>query len=319
MQLTVLAFTFTAIGFAAAPSWAATLIAPAPTQAAASSQASTNRLPNGKKLILKDGTFQVVRSYEKTGERVRYYSLERGGWEEIPASLVDWDATTKAEAEKDKADAALANKIHKQEEASRMDPPLDVDASLQIAPNIILPAGEGMFVTDGHSIWAIPEVGTQTRVDKKTVLKQVLSPIPIVASKHNIELPGAKAEVRITTSGPEFYLREFPTDAERDSGITKSSRGGPSGPELELVRATVKGNKRLLESIRSFYGARETTERKSVAVQRWEIATNVYRFTLGEPLPPGEYALAEILSDSMNLFVWDFGVDPAPNAVPAKK
>jgi hypothetical protein len=39
------------------------------------------------------------------------------------------------------------------------------------------------------------------------------------------------------------------------------------------------------------------------------VAATVYRFTLGEPLPPGEYALAEILPDGMNLFVWDFGVD----------
>jgi hypothetical protein len=50
-------------------------------------------------------------------------------------------------------------------------------------------------------------------------------------------------------------------------------------------------------------------ERKSIAIQRWEVAATVYRFTLGEPLPPGEYALAEILPDGMNLFVWDFGVD----------
>src|SRR5882762_10089918 len=54
--------------------------------------------PNGKKLILKDGDFQLVREYMRNGERVRYYSLERGAWEEIPASMIDWVATQKAEA-----------------------------------------------------------------------------------------------------------------------------------------------------------------------------------------------------------------------------
>src|ERR1700722_6950231 len=35
----------------------------------------------GKKLVLKDGTFQLVRECEKNGDRVRYFSLERGSWE----------------------------------------------------------------------------------------------------------------------------------------------------------------------------------------------------------------------------------------------
>ena len=48
--------------------------------------------PNGKKLILKDGNFQLVREYARNGERVRYFSLERGAWEEIPASMIDWAA-----------------------------------------------------------------------------------------------------------------------------------------------------------------------------------------------------------------------------------
>src|SRR5260370_666987 len=34
-------------------------------------------LPRGKRLVLKDGRFEVVRSYEKQGDRVRFYSLER--------------------------------------------------------------------------------------------------------------------------------------------------------------------------------------------------------------------------------------------------
>src|SRR3984893_1367367 len=73
------------------------------------------RLSHGKKLILKDGNFQLVRSYERNGERVRYFSVERGDWEEIPAAMVDWDATEKARIADEKADAALVKKVQAQE------------------------------------------------------------------------------------------------------------------------------------------------------------------------------------------------------------
>jgi hypothetical protein len=274
-------------------------------------QAGVRTLPRGKKLVLKDGTFQLVRDYRRNGERVRYLSAERGDWEEIPAAVVDWDATAKAAAAEEAEEDSLAKKIHAQEQAQRIETIMDVDASLQVAPGVFLPPGEGMFLIDGKSVRPLEQVGSQVKTDKKQFLKQVLSPIPIVSSKRNVEILGNKATIRVTNGQAEFYLREAPPDPDRTTPIVKSSRPGESGPEVELVRATVKGNKRQLESIRSLFGEQLEEKRNTISIQRWEIAPTVFRFTISEPLPPGEYALAEILPDGMNLYVWDFGVDPA--------
>ena len=315
-----------------------TLQTPSDTQAAASSQAQSSAgaptqnqasqskekasiddkyvLPRGSKLLLKDGTYQLARSYERKGDRVRYYSVERSAWEEIPAAMVDWEATAKAAAAQKSAEEALDEKVRLQEQANRIDTVMDVDASLEVAPGVFLPPGEGMFLIEGKHVTQLEQAGANISTDKKQFLKQVLSPIPIVPSKRTVDIPGNHAKIRVSDSNLEFYLREAPPDPDRSSPIVKSSRPGESGPEVELVRAAIKGNKRQLESIMALFGEQLEEKRKTMSLQRWEIAPTVYRFTLGEPLPPGEYALAEILPDGINLFVWDFGVDPASAGKP---
>jgi hypothetical protein len=200
---------------------------------------------------------------------------------------------------------------------------MDIDASLQVAPGVFLPPGEGMFLIDGKSVKRLEQVGSEIKTDKKQYLKRALSPIPIVPSKRNVQIPGARASVRVTSGQAEFYLREAPPDPERTTPIVKSSRPGESGPEVELVQATVKGNNRQLESIKNLFGEQVEERHNTISIQRWEIAPTVFRFTVSEALPPGEYALAEILPDGMNLFVWDFGVDsttsPKPSTPPSKK
>ena len=288
----------------------AVVSAPSAAQSAQTQDSTTDsRITRGKKLVLKDGTFQLVRSYEKNGDRVKYFSLERGSWEEIPAAMVDWDATAKAEKSTAAADDALAAKIHKQEEAQNIQTTLDVDASLQVGGGVFLPPGEGMFAVEGKSVIPIPQVGSAVRTDRKNQLKRILSPLPIIPAKQNITLEGKRATLRINSSGPEFYLRELTTEDEQESGLERTTRQSTTGPDVELLKATVKGNKRIIESVRSMMGEEIGRENKTISIQQWEVAKRVYRYTLSEPLPPGEYALAEILPGGLNLFVWDFGVD----------
>src|SRR5262245_35630897 len=271
----------------------------------------------GKKLVLKDGNYQLAREYQRNGDRVKYFSAERGDWEEIRASMVDWDATAKAESAATVSNDALLKKVHQQEEQQRREMPMDVDAMLPVAPGIFLPPGEGMFVVEGKSLTPLDQAEAQIRTDKKQVLKQVLSPIPVVQGKRNVELQGAKAIRRINSVRPEFYLREAPPDPDRATPIQMSSRPGETGPEVELIRLTVKGGKREIESIRNMFGQQLSEDRNVIAMQRWDVAKNVFRFTLGQELPQGEYAFAQILPDGINLYVWDFGVD-GKNSEPAR-
>jgi len=270
-------------------------------------------VPRGKKLVLKDGTFQVIREYQRNGERVRYYSLERGDWEEVPASMVDWDATEKAAGDAEKASAAEVEKIHKQEEARRMDNVADIDASLPVGNGAFLPDVEGMYLVEGKTVRVMDQVSSMIKADKLRTLEQILSPVPLVPGKKTIELPGTRAKLRLQGPNPEFYLREIAPDPEKDSAIQKSKRANGSGPDVELIKAKVTHSGRQLESINVMFGEEISKKKTSISVQRWEVAPSVYRFTLSQPLPPGEYVLAQVVEEGLDLFVWEFGVDaPAP-------
>lgn len=266
-------------------------------------------MPRGKKLMLKDGTYQIVREYQRNGDRVRYYSEERGEWEELPASMVDWDATAKEEAADKKAMAAVAEKVHKQEEAQNMENVADVDASLQVGDGAFLPPGEGLFLVEGKSVRLVQQVDSKFKRDKFRTVEQVLSPVPIVPGKKNVVIPGTHAALRLESKTPEFYLREAPPDPDRVSPINRSGKPADIGPDLVLLRTKPVHNGRELESFSTLFGEKVSENANEISIQRWEVAPSVYRFTLGEQLLPGEYVLAEVLPDGLNYCVWDFGVD----------
>jgi hypothetical protein len=281
----------------------------AQTPPAPGKEAAAPTVPRGKKLVLKDGNYQLIREYEKNGDRVRYFSLERGVWEEIPASMVDWDATAKAATEEEKFAAEMVAKAHKQEQMKRMDNVTDVDASLQVGNGAFLPSGEGLFLVEGKSIRMLDQVGSALKTDKKREIERILSPVPLVPGKANLMIAGAHSVVRLRSKTPEFYLREAPFDPEKPSPINRTGRPNEAGPDVELIRVKVTHNARQVESFSSMFGEVLSTNKNAISMQRWEVAPNVYRYTLSEKLPPGEYVLAEVLPDQLNYFMWDFGVD----------
>jgi hypothetical protein len=260
-------------------------------------------LPRGKKLILKDGSVQLVREYQVMDDRVRFYNTERSQWEEMPAALVDWDATRQSEIDQKKGDAALLTNVHKQEQARRI-MPLDVDASLEAAPGVFIPPGEGLFVYDGKSVLRLTQAQAVNKLDKAKVVEQVLVPIPIVPSRRNLSIPRPHAEVRVHNEQPEFYMR------------TADGRE----PNMVLIRTKVHGDSRLIENVDTYLQAISKTKRNEVLAQRWQIANGVYRFTMSQSLEPGEYVFTEIVKgEGTNLYVWDFGVDSGGKSSEAKQ
>src|ERR1700683_2639378 len=252
-------------------------------------------LPRGKKLMLTDGSYQLVREYQVNGDRVRYYSLDSSQWEEIPTSMIDWDATKRGEREDAKRAAALLAKVHTSE-VPHAAVPLDIDASLEVAPGVFLPPGANLFVYDGKSsLIVLPQAETDSRISKARLIEQVMVPIPVIPTRHSISIQGAHAKLRITQGQPEFYIRV-------------ADRGQP---ELVLIRAKPQKDARHVENLDQIFDM-SSEKRDSVPMQRWDIAKGVFRFTLRQTLAPGEYAIAEMVRDEgAGLYVWDFGVDAA--------
>ena len=202
-----------------------------------------------------------------------------------------------------------------------MDNVADIDASLEVGgKGTFLPDAEGMYVVEGKNIRVMDQVASQMKTDKVRILAQILSPVPLVPGKQTLVLPGSHAALRLKSPTPEFYLREPPPDPEKTSTIQKSRRMADSGPDVTLIRAKIVHNGRQLESITTLLGQKISENTNAISVQRWEVAPNVYRFTLSEALPPGEYILAEIEEEGLDIFVWEFGIDQGgTGAAPAKK
>ena len=101
-----------------------------------------------RRLILKDGSYQSVTKYEVHGDRVRYFSAERGEWEEVPKSLIDWDATDKFEQGREPGKLAPeAIELDKQLDAERK---AEQARSPQVAPGLRLPDEGGIFLLDTY-------------------------------------------------------------------------------------------------------------------------------------------------------------------------
>ena len=245
-----------------------------------------------QKLFMKDGTFQIVSSYEVHGDRVRYFSVERGEWEEVPTELVDFDATKRALDDTKAAQQKQLEDARQIEQERFYKPP---DTGLEVATGIRLPGDDGVFTVDGKRLVRLATSAGEVVTDKKRAAMVLAVPLPVLKARSLVLLDGPKATIRLNDPWPVFYVQSA-------VGL---------GTKLELVRLKPGKESRVLEDVDTGRGknAKATEERTMVSLERKQMAPTVYSLKPLQPLEAGEYALGEVVDDKLSLDVYDFGYE----------
>jgi hypothetical protein len=291
-----------------------------------------------KRLILKDGSYQVVTDYQIVGDRVRYKSAERGGeWEEVPKELVDWPATEKWNKEHSPealAAAEAAQEAAAQNEAAAIDREAAADRAEEqarmpvVAPGLRLPDESGVWALD--TFHGTPELvrleqsnGDINKNLGHNVLKAAINPMG--GTKQLIQIEGARSKIQFHVSQPELYVSldsdddnaEAPDDALKidTHGLSsKKDKNNYSSPTSRyvIVRVQPRRNLRVVAAMNiSMVGKMSHSENIVDTNAQILPGRHWMKVVPKEPLSFGEYALMEVLSpEEVNLDVWDFGVDP---------
>ncbi len=303
-----------------------------------------------KRLILKDGSWQVVTKWEVKGERVRYFSAERNEWEEIPYNLIDWSATD--QWNRDHAPGAhrappvapsngsssappdMTGPGEEQKEAAAIDAEAAAERAEQlartpvVAPGLRLPDRDGVFILDNYQ--SLPELvhldqstGNVNRDASHNVLRAAITSFS--GAKEPVRIDGQAARVRVHVDDPALYVsldtgnteEVAPEDAmmvNTHGASSMKDKNEYSSPDSRyaIVRVDVRPGERVIGAVR-ISRAGSATQSADIVPTNSEILTGKHwmKLTPREPLAIGEYALMEILAPGViNLDVWDFGVSP---------
>jgi hypothetical protein len=237
------------------------------------------------KLYLKEGGFQLVREYEVKADRVRYYSIERSGWEEIPLELVDLKRT---ESEASERKEQMAKDIQALEE--------DEKAAKELEKEVMrIPQDPGVYWRDGNETKILKRAESTVHTNKGRSVLKAVSPVPLITGKATLEIDGAHSLNILTNPEQEFYIQ-----------LSEPERFG-------IIQLTPKGQVRIVENLTTLPVVNEVVEeRKEVAIFEKELTPDgLYRIWPREPMPAGEYAVVQFTEGKVNPQIWDFAVKPA--------
>jgi hypothetical protein len=235
------------------------------------------------KLYTTDGEFQMVREYQVVGDRVRFYSLDRSDWEEVPASLIDLKRTA-------------AESSAKHEVLDRQNKAFDEEAAAAKADREELakiPQDPGVYRLENGVLRTFKVADITVHTKKGNTLLRVLTPIPIIEGLSTVELAGEHSANIVQDARPEFYFQ-----------LSKQQSFG-------MIKLTSKKGARVAEHVETMPISRENTETREL-VQTFTKqlpGENFYKIWPQDTLPPGEYALIEYLDGQVEMRIWDFRIE----------
>lgn len=235
------------------------------------------------KLYMTDGSYQIVREYKVEGDRIRFYSVERSDWEEVPKTLVDLKRT-ESEAAAHQTELERDAKVLSDEDK----------AEREIQKEVMrIPQDPGAYWIDGSQTKVIKQAETVVHTNKGRQWLKVLSPVPAISGKATVELQGAHSLNVITNPEQEFYIQ---LSAPERFGIVK------------LIPKA--GTLRVVEDITIVPVSKEMVEEPILVdtFQRQMTQDGLYKIWPKEPLPNGEYAVVQYTPGKVDIQVWDFAI-----------
>jgi hypothetical protein len=251
------------------------------------------------RLYLKDGTFQLAREYKVEGDRVRYYSTERGEWEEIPLELVDLRKTEGETNQREAAAKEEARQAAAEDKAER-----EMQREIEKVPR-----DPGVYYLDGEAVRALKQAESKMVTDKGRRALKLLSPVPFISGRMTLELDGPRASAQVKNDKPEFYIR-----------LSQEER-------FALVKLADRKSNRVVEKIDVMPVTNERVETfNKVELFEHQVGDMVFKLWPMKPLDPGEYAVVQYTDGKVDTQVWDFawpgssgaGSHPAADSQSAK-
>jgi hypothetical protein len=234
------------------------------------------------KLYLKDGTFHLVSEYKVEGDRVRYYSVERSDWEEIPAELLDLKRTESENSAREAKRAADAKIMSEEDKARRQ----------QEREIMKIPQDPGAYMLEDNKLRIFQLAESKVHTNKGRSVLKVLSPVPLIAGKATVEVDNPHSTNILKDPHPEIYLQ-----------LSEDERFG-------IIKLSPKGEVRIADRLSIVPVTKEVVDDiDEVPIFRKQLTDNyLYKIWPEEALENGEYAVVQFTPGKTNMQIWDFAV-----------